>query len=852
VAPRNQAATTRAAALLGSWAATAAARPRRALAGIALLVLGALLAASSLTVDTDSSRMLAPDLAFQSRVHELNEAFPEIKNSVIVALRGPSADPVDAATAALAAELAGHEDITAVFAPAVDPFFLTHGLLYQDAGALDRQLTRLGKSANLLAALRADRTLAGFLEALDAATRLAERATTGTAGLAALHREAAAVFRAAAEGEARPFGWRAALSGESPGAVLRLITVTPKLDYTALKPAGQALASIEAAIAALPGETVRGVEIGVTGEPALRAEEFESVISRLGLSLGLSLALVAVVLWLALGTLARTGLAVVSLLVTLILTGGFAALAVGALNLISIAFVVLMVGLGIDFAIHFMAHLDERARQNPPDGAILATARTLGPALALTASSTALGFLAFATTEFHGMAQLGLIGGVGVMIALAVTLTLIPAVVALSPRLALGRARGRLPVPEGPGRVVPWLALALGLAAAGIATEARFDADPMALRDPEARSVAVYDWLVADPDTHPLTLNLIAETRERAAREAERLAALPEVAGTVWLGDLAPANQAAKLALIDLSWPSIEHAVAGEPTPLVAEGAVTLGGLARRLRDKGPAAQALAAAMVAYAETRTEAADAALEAALFRYFPALIDRLEHTLAVDRVGVGDLPAPLLARYRSDDGRLRVEIRPAADITEPPARHAFVEAVTAAAPEAAGPPAQIEGAAGAVAGAMIQASLIALAATALIAFLALGRGILVLAILAPVALAAAVTMAASVLLAIPFNYANIIVLPLLIGIGVDSGVHLALRTAAEARVFATSTPRAVAYSALTTIGAFATLGLSEHRGTASMGIMLAIALVAAVAMAFALTPALIRIARARGGL
>jgi predicted RND superfamily exporter protein len=119
-------------------------------------------------------------------------------------------------------------------------------------------------------------------------------------------------------------------------------------------------------------------------------------------------------------------------------------------------------------------------------------------------------------------------------------------------------------------------------------------------------------------------------------------------------------------------------------------------------------------------------------------------------------------------------------------------------------------------------------------------------LVVAIILPLLLAASVTVAAGVLLGVPFNYANIIVLPLMIGIGVDSGVHLAMRSAGdEAAVFHTSTPRAVLASAATTIAAFGTLGLSAHPGTASMGILLSIAMTAAVVMIFALTPALVRL-------
>jgi predicted RND superfamily exporter protein len=174
--------------------------------------------------------------------------------------------------------------------------------------------------------------------------------------------------------------------------------------------------------------------------------------------------------------------------------------------------------------------------------------------------------------------------------------------------------------------------------------------------------------------------------------------------------------------------------------------------------------------------------------------------------------------------------------------------FVSAVAAVAPGAAGPPDQITGAATVVAGEIIQAAALALLGCGLLAWAMLRDLIRVAAILLPLLLAGGATVGASVLFDLPFNYANVIVLPLLIGVGIDSGVHFAMRASdSPVPVFDTSTPRAVLYSALTTIAAFGTLGLSEHRGTASMGILLAISLAFAVAMIFTLTPALVRLAR-----
>jgi len=824
--------------------AAMAARPRAVLAGLMLLVLVSGAGVMQLRVDTDSSRMLNPDLPFQERAHALNEAFPEIKNSVAVVVRGPRPDAVEAAVATLTRALGEAPAVASVFAPSADPFFLENGLLYLSEAELEDRLTTLSKASNLIAAIRADQTVPGFVAALDEARSLAEGADLDPGVLDALYAEAAAVIEAAAEGRMRGFSWLGAFEA-APGGTLRVISVTPELDFSRVSPAKPTLQEIERAIEALPAEIAAEVEVGVTGDPALRAEELASVIARLGLSLGLSVLIVAVVLWLALRTAARVGLALGALVLTLVYTTGFAGAAIGALNLVSIAFIVLMVGLGIDFAIHVMAHLDEDARTAPGEDPLRRTGRALGPALILTALSTSAAFLAFTLTDFIGMAQLGLIGGAGVIIAFVVTITLLPAAVALAPSLARGAPRGRVPR-VGTARWGAWVALAVGLAAVWIGAGARFDADPMSLRNPDARSVAVYDWLLAEPDQAPLRLSLIAPDEAEAEAAAARLKALPEVRRALWLGALVPQDQDDKLDLVDIYWPSMEFAATGEAVALADARARALSALSEALRGQEGGAMALREAITFYAAAKTDDTDARLRDALFRFFPVLTTRLVSQLEVDTVAAGDLPPALRRRFVAPDGGFRVEIVPEADISEPAARRAFVAAVAEAAPEAGGPPAQIEGASETVAGAMIEAAAIAFGVAGLLALLALGRLALVAAILVPVALAGAVTMAASVLLGLPFNYANIIVLPLLIGIGVDSGIHLALRTERDGQVFDTATPQAVAYSALTTIGAFATLGLSEHQGTASMGIMLAIALLAAIVMAFALTPPLVRLA------
>ena len=442
-----------------------------------------------------------------------------------------------------------------------------------------------------------------------------------------------------------------------------------------------------------------------------------------------------------------------------------------------------------------------------------------------------------------------------VIIAFAVATTLIPAVVALRPRTA-----GTVdPRPEPMAlvgrrwRALPFVVLGVGAAALYPALQVRFDADPMALRDPTAPSVAAFRMLSQAPRTSPYRASVLTASAEEAAALAGRFQDVPGIAAAVTIADLVPRDQDAKLMLLDIAAPSIEHALRGAPAELIAaDGDVpVIERLQRRLAAMPGAGARLAAALAAYQERRDPASDAALAGDLFRTFPLLLGRLEAMLGADYVTQQTLPEQMRRRYVSPGGIHRVEILPEEDLDDPAALTRFAETVQAIAPEAAGGPMQLAAAGRTVGESMLRATLLAALATGALAWAATRRLVDMAAILLPLVVGGVVTAAASVLLDMPFNYANVIVLPLMLGLGVASGVHIAVRERrAPGAVFATSTPRAVLFSALTTVAAFGTLALSDHRGTASMGVLLSVSVVAAVGAVLGLTPALMRwAARAR---
>ncbi|MHA7873652.1 MAG: MMPL family transporter, partial [Hyphococcus sp.] len=343
-----------------------------------------------------------------------------------------------------------------------------------------------------------------------------------------------------------------------------------------------------------------------------------------------------------------------------------------------------------------------------------------------------------------------------------------------------------------------------------------------------------FNLLFDDQETAPYRLTRLVGSEADALDAAARAEALGSVASTRSLPDFVPADQDAKLELIDFGAGTLVFALDAAPAsiegPAAADGIAAL--RARLNEAYASGAPARLAALLSDLEAANDPAlTARLQENVFAFWPQLVALLRDQMNADYVDLDVLPASLSERYLSVDGQWRVDILPEADVRDPRALDAFVDEVEALFPDLAGGAYQAKKAGEVISSAMLQATSIAFGVIAVFLWLLVRRVRTVLLILFPLFLAALLTAATGVLLDMPFNYANVIVLPLLIGIGVDSGIHLVMRhdqVAAGEGVFGTSTPRAVLFSALTTVASFGSLMLSPHRGTASMGELLSIAI------------------------
>lgn len=809
---------------------------------LALTTVAGWYAAGNLKVNTDTSEMLDPHLPFQRNAAALRRAFPQIKNDLVIVVRAPTLDEADAFAGALYEKLsASPETVSAVFAPAEDPFFRKNGILYLETSEVESRLTQLSKASGLIETLIRSPHADTLFATLADNDKLAERSELGKNTLAQIYAELAEVVEASTTGAPRSFSWLGALDAGPPSAdgYMRLIYATPILDFSRLQPAKPAISNIRATIEQLKTDfSGARIETFITGDPALRADELASVTQGIGFSFAVSLAAVGTLLlicyrnlWMALATLT-------AVVISIVWTAAFAAFAVGQLNLISIAFTVLLTGLGVDFAIHFLLHYQEgRDAGHDVRTAVTGASRDTGAGLFLAAFTTALGFISFQWTPFVGIAQLGQIAGVGIMIALFVCVTVSAAAIGILP----GRARPHKARAARPGRglvdrlmnPIAAATLVMGAASLLLLPKAYFDADPMSLRDPKSQSVAGFNHLFSSKDTIPYRMSLIVKDEAGAVAAAEAAKALSTVGGARTIADFVPKDQDEKLQLVDFAGATLAFAFEAVPdavAPVLGPGARALEDrLVSTYADGAPAR--LGAALRALRDSDDAAARARLQENLFRFWPRMIARVEDQVSAGPVEPEDLPASLVERYRSADGLHRVDILPREDVRDRAALKRFVREVSRAFPDATGGAAQNQRAGEIISKSMLQATGTAVVIVALLLFILVRRPVLILLMLAPLALASVLTIAAGVLVGVPFNYANVIVLPLLLGMGVDSGIHLVMRQQQYKRgdvVHDSATSKGVIFAALTTIASFGSLMLSDHRGTASMGALLSIAL------------------------
>ncbi len=827
---------------------------------IALAAGTGLYAVRHFAIKTDINELISKDVPWAGRALAYMRAFPRF--GIIVVIDAPTAEGAQQAQGELARALAAHaERFRTISQPGGGPFFQKNGLLFLPTDELTRFTSGARRADALIGTVAEDPSLRGILSAMSMVLIGVNRGLVGFDDLARPLTAAADTLEAAAAGRPASFSWQALASERPPlpGDRRRFLLVEPVLDFSALQP-GHAATALISSLASDLKLADRQVRVRLTGQVPIDDDEFGTVRASAVLNITLSILGVLAILWMALRSFRIIAAVGLSLAVGLAVSTAAGLFLTGALNVISVAFFVLFIGLGVDFGLQFSVRYRAERHGHPSLHAALASAAAkAGLPLALAAMATAVGFCSFLPTDYRGLAELGEIAGAGMLIAFAASITVLPAL------LTLLKPPGE-PHPVGFAALAPadrflerhrttvviTTILAVVLASP-LLGRLRFDFDPMHLRDAADESVATYYKLRRDPATGANAIDIVAPDLDAANAMAHRLSRLPQVAQVRTLDSFIPEDQDAKLRLIGEAAAALRdslHPAETSPAPAdhdtvnaLISAADSLTAAARDRHGPGPEAALRLAGLLAKLARAGAADRERVERAFAEPLRFMLGMLRSSFAPEGVSRATIPADIARDWVALDGRARIEVLPAGDPDNSETVHDFVTAVLAAEPDATGPAVELYEAGNTVVRAFAEAGLFALAAIAVLLMVALRRVGDVLMTLVPLMVAGIVTLELCAAFDLPLNFANIMALPLLLGVGVAFKIYyiLAWRTG-RTSLLQSSLTRAVVFSGMTTATAFGSLWLASDPGTSSMGRLMTLSLVCTMAAAVLFQPAL----------
>ena len=848
----------------GLWRLVARA-PRLLIATALLLAaVSALAAVLFLRLDSDQDKLVSPELPFQRRYLDNLQNFgdQEYLYTVIEVDEGPEGRALAQDFAEdLAERLRRRPELISAIYYRITTEDLGQELLYY---APLQEAERLAASARLLGPMAdnwlRDGRLATFIEQLIAllsgtgdATAVMDGELFGPA-LDALERFFVRMDEALAGKEPAGPWLDFAAEGDqyffTANGRLLIMRLLPAKDYSTMDVIAEPLAFVRQELQATRAQ-FPDVRAGLTGRPVLQADEMATTDRDMTRASLLAVVLVGLLFVLILHGWLRPLLLITSLLLAIAWTFGFTTATLGVLNLLSIVFALVLIGIGVDFGVHIVLRFIEgRQAGLPVEQAVRIALVQTGPGVLLGAVTSVCAFYAVLGSDFTGLAELGLIGGTGILFCLLAMLTVLPALLLLAGKKKL--------FPKAPPRLssLPFLEkltdrplwllavlLVLTLALAPGLRRIHFSYNLLELQAKGLESVEYEQRLIEASDESTWYAIAVADDLAQVAALRTQFTALPSVGKVESLLDLLPADQQRKQQL----FASAAAVVAPPPTtaPKVASPAAAeldsalerlqlrLEGLEEQLFAAGAGMELvrLGSVLTSIDTVRQRLAEepasagrlAIMQSELWQEVAAAVTELRGWFQAAPVTVADLPPSLRDIYVGRDGRQQVKVIPRENVWDFDLLKVFVSQLRQVDAQISGVPVNVLESAHLMQRAFLSAALLTLALVSLLLWLAARSLRRVLLTLLPLAVSMVWLLELMGWLGLSFNLANFFAIPILIAIGVDGGVHFLARWQENngGRLFATSTPMAVALSFTTTMIGFSGLLLGHHRGLASLG-------------------------------
>jgi len=652
----------------------------------------------------------------------------------------------------------------------------------------------------------------------------------------------------------------------------------------AKKNEGQALTALRETIASLKADHPE-ISAGVTGQKALDEDEKTLAFKDIGLATCLSLIGLAALLLIFWRGVRRALLTVAVLVIALCVTFGLTTLFIGHLNLLSVTFAPMLLGLGIDYGIHWFARYSEVRHSSASTGeALAATMDKVGPAILLAGLCASLSFFPLVLTGFKGLSELGLICAMGLVVTTAATLCLLPALIVLLDRFRIGRIPGAATDESRPllkttrTRALFLVSLAVCASALSLwsAFKVRFDLNMLHLQSKSAEAVIWENKLIEGSRHASIYGALFARSFQEIDEKTRALEQLPTVSEVNSIRDVLPKDQEHKILLLKEMKPLLGD-IRFIPDPSGPVDVDRLNNVFSRVRfkmiDSGSpepdAPKPLQAQMrevrglIDAIRTDFDSIERPKLLSRLKRFETLMfvdlnDKLSllyENMETKPLTIQDLPEALRDRFVGPDNLYLLRIFPSGNIWDPQFLGRFVQDIRSVDPDVTGDPVTLDVFTKAFRDAVAKAAIYAVIFIVLFLAVTLRSPVSVLAALAPLVMGALWTLGLMHAFGIDLNLANTIFMPLVVGAGVEYGIIVVQRwrqSSDPASVLPVSTGMGVVLAGLSTTVGFCSLMISRHQGIHSLGLLTTIGSLCVLGAAVIFLPALLYVAaRVRAG-
>ncbi|QIR14970.1 MMPL family transporter [Shewanella aestuarii] len=785
---------------------------------------------NNFVVDSDLDGLVKQDAPWKDNLQKTTNEFGQSENSLVIVISGENRHEVQSVTEQLHADFTAEPLFSDVFSPTTLPWFKQQALWFladDEFTSFNDNLVNLMpklQAALSLQAKGADVAAMQLLAQLNHALQIDDE-TSAKLLIKAINQVAS---------EKANVDWFEVLLPESTDTSYQIISINAKPQLDQKEPNRLIIETAQTIISQYNQNHHHDVQIRITGQTALDFDEISDANNSVKLAGTMSLIGLIVVLGFGIRSLRIILASYVAVIIGLVWTLALGLLLVGSYNTISIVFLVMFIGLGVDFAIHFCLRLrEEQVLHDTNLASLFASIRgTLLP-LSLCAITSAIGFLGFYPTAYTGLAELGIISAAGMVMGLLATFTVIPSffyVFGYPKKLIVNGINTELNVPMDDAdfwlpkhhKLVVFMAVVALVISGYGASKMEFDFSTLVLKSVKSESVKTLEEIQQQGLTSSYQMMMLATSPAEAANWQSQLLTLPEVSNVVSINSFLPQGRSEKLA-------ALLAALNASPAPIMTLDNLTT--LQQNLIASPLAQQGLEPQTIRWLQQNEQSVlISQINQTALLPLQQMYLGLNQLMQAPEATYADIPKALAQRYQNDE-YLLVVAYPAGDMRDVKQLDRFIQAVQAIAPDATGRPVAEQQVGQIIIKAFFQAVSYSLLLIGLILLIALKHKRDVLLTFIPLLLTTLSTMAVAHWSGQALNMANIIVIPLIFGLGVDNGIHIVerFRSVGSARAFyRSSTPRAAILSSLTTMATFGSLLLADHRGMYSIGFLLTIAI------------------------